>query len=54
MTGNKDGQHSWPLDEFKSWLRDLKEQGIISTDYSKKWTLEDVEEVERQIVDIPF
>jgi len=54
MTGNKEGQLHWPLDEFKKWLKDMKDGGLISTDYSKKWTLDDVEAVEKQMEGILF
>ncbi len=54
MTGNKEGQYGWPLEEFRKWLKDFKEAGSISSDYSKNWTLEDVEFIEAQIQDIPF
>jgi hypothetical protein len=54
MTGNKEGQRGWPLDEYKSWLKAFKEVGAISTDYGKKWTLKDIEFLELQLVELPF
>ena len=49
MTGSKEGQHSWPVEEYKGWLKDFKNAGKITTDYGKKWTLKDVEFLELQV-----
>jgi hypothetical protein len=54
MTGNKEGQHGWSIPEYKEWLKGFKEAKQISTDYGKKWTLQDVEFIESQIKTLPF
>ena len=54
MTGTKEGQHGWPLDQYKQWLKDFKEAGAISTGYGKNWTLKDIEYLESQIQELPF
>jgi hypothetical protein len=54
MTGNKEGQYGWPLETYKNWLKEFKNDGLITTDYGKKWTLQDVEFLESQIDELPF
>jgi len=54
MTGNKEGQNGWPLEQYKQWLKDFKEAGAISTDYGKKWTEKDIAFLELQLVELPF
>jgi hypothetical protein len=54
MTGNKKGQKGWNLTEYKTWLKEFKEAGAISTDYGKKWTLKDVMFLESQFEELPF
>jgi hypothetical protein len=54
MTGNKEGQYGWPLETYKNWLKEFKNDGLISTDYGKKWTLQDIEFIESQIGELPF
>lgn len=54
MTGSKEGQRGWPVEEYRRWLKEFKEAGMISTDYSKKWTLKDLEFIESQLEELPF
>jgi hypothetical protein len=54
MTGNKEGQRGWNLDEYKKWLKEFKDAGMITTDYGKKWTLQDIEFLEEQAEELPF
>jgi hypothetical protein len=54
MTGNKEGQLGWPLDQYKQWLKDFKEAGAISTDFGKKWNIQDIAFLESQIEEVPF
>jgi hypothetical protein len=54
MTGDKEGQHGWPVEEYKKWLKAFKDAGLISTDYGKKWTLKDITFLESQIKELPF
>lgn len=49
VTGNKEGQLAWPVEEYKKWLKGFKDAGVITTDYGKKWTKEDIEFLEKQI-----
>ena len=49
MTGTKEGQHGWPVPEYKGWLKDFKDAGKITTDYGKKWTQKDIEFMESQV-----
>ena len=56
MTGDKKGQLGWPVEEYKKWLKGFKEIGSISTDYGKKWTLDDLEFLEARVAELepPF
>jgi hypothetical protein len=54
-TGNKEGQLGWSKEKYKEQLKAWKDDGYISTDYGKKWTLRDVEWLESQVEDgLPF
>lgn len=56
MTGDKKGQLGWPVEEYKKWLKGFKEVGSISTDYGKKWTVDDLEFLEARVAELepPF
>ncbi len=54
LTGNKEGQRGWSVTDYKKWLKELKEQGKISTDYGKKWTADDISYIEAQIAALPL
>jgi hypothetical protein len=53
-TGNKEGQYGWSKEKYKETLKEWKDGGFISTDYGKKWTLDDIVWIETQIDDLPF
>jgi hypothetical protein len=53
-TGKKEGQRGWSLDEYKAFLKREKEDGKISSDYGKNWTLQDIEYLESVVEALPF
>lgn len=48
-TGNKEGQLNMSKEAYTQMLKDYKESGKITNTFGKKWTLEDVEFIEKEI-----